>query len=91
MCDQLDERRASVWLTGPSRMPNVRGALIGSSERTHEVVAQAARPQAIQFDVLDASNATIAVDEKAMSDETSGPQEARRDQASGGPVVCGRE
>jgi len=38
-----------------------RGALNGSSERTHEVVALAAQPQAIQFDVLSASNVTIAV------------------------------
>jgi hypothetical protein len=32
------------WLAGPSRLV--------SRERTHEVVALAARPQAVQFDVI---------------------------------------
>jgi hypothetical protein len=56
----------SHWfgLTGPSRIPKLSyfEELIGSGERTHEVVALSARPRAIQVDVLGASNATIAVD-----------------------------
>lgn len=54
-----------LWLAGRSRMPECVLATSRTQNdrrgRTHEVVALVARPQAIQSDMLRASNATIAV------------------------------
>jgi hypothetical protein len=63
--DRLDERRAAASARRPVTGCRSTFSRFENAERqhgpTHEVVALMARPQAIQSDMLRASNATIAV------------------------------